>query len=102
MSDTFFLRLQKKLIIKIIATLAFLYFMYFFYHIEVYLVGLKDYNFPTDSLQLRSTLAGDNFFLLYPIVWPFVLLVDRRKTIQKGIALFLILLWELFLLSIFL
>jgi hypothetical protein len=108
MSDTFYTRLVN-ILVKLAATLAFLEFMDFFYHVEVRLNRIDPmaphmivYNYSIDIIKLHYTLSGEKYFLLYPFVLPFILLVDQRKTILKGIALFLILLWELFLISIFL
>jgi hypothetical protein len=108
MSDTFYTRLVN-ILVKLAATLAFLEFIYFFYHVEVRLARLDPtatsmvvYNYRIDVIQLQYTLSIEKYFLLYPFVLPFILLVDRRKTILKGIALFILILWEILLIDVML
>lgn len=108
MSDTFYTRLVN-ILVKLAATLAFLHFMKFFYHIEVRLARLDPmatsmvgYNHRIDIAQLHYTLSGEKYFLLYPFVLLFILLVDPRKIILRLIALFIILLWEFLLIDMML
>jgi hypothetical protein len=108
MSDIFYTRLVN-ILVRLAATLAFLEFMNFFYHVEVRLNRIDPmaphmivYNYSIDIIKLHYTLSAEKYVLLYPFVLPFILLVDRRKTILKGIALFILILWEILLIDVML